>query len=90
MTHRVKCLGHSRGAERAKARAAAANRRAGLVHGSRIWSGGGATPTTASPGTVSIMANGSFYTNSTKLPDDRDPADYATEHNARIHGEVLR
>jgi len=61
MTHRVKCLGKSRGAERAKAREAAARRRAGMVRGSRRgWGGLGASPL-GTAGTVTIMASESFY-----------------------------
>jgi hypothetical protein len=62
MTHRVKCLGKSRSAERAKAREAASNRRAGLVRGGRGWSGGGGASPLSSPGpAVTIMASESFY-----------------------------
>jgi hypothetical protein len=62
MTHKTRCLGHSRGAERAKNRGARAARRAGLVHGGTIsWLAGGATPTTPAAGDVVIMASESFY-----------------------------
>jgi hypothetical protein len=62
MTHKTRCLGHSRGAERAKARSARSARRAGLVHGGTIsWLSGGATPTTPASGDVVIMASESFY-----------------------------
>jgi hypothetical protein len=62
MTHKTRCLGHSRGAERAKARSSRAARRAGMVHGGTIsWLSGGATPTTPSGGDVVILASESFY-----------------------------
>lgn len=73
MTHRVKCLGKSRSTERAKAREAAANRRAGRVRGSRRWSGGGGASPLSSPGpAVTIMASESFYS-------DQRPRDSARE-----------
>lgn len=65
MTHKTKCLGHSRGAERAKNREAAARRRAGLVRGSRAWWGGSGSPSApaiAGPTSVGLVADGSFYT----------------------------
>ena len=71
MTHRVKCLGKSRGAERAKAREAAARRRVGMVRGSRRWSGGGGASPLSSPGpAVTIMASESFYADRAERADE--------------------
>jgi hypothetical protein len=65
MAHRVKCLGKSRGVERAKARLAAASRRAGHRHGR-----GGLTTFSFSRD-AGIPASASFYDDAAKRADQQ-------------------